>query len=141
MRQLSVVAALPARDGAGAAAVGHPATQSGFIVTEDSAYAEHVGRRVRLHRPGNGYLAWRLFDTLRAESYRASESAALIEKAGELWDWRKSTYSEGNGGQCVEVASATTRSWSGTPRPAGRALSVTADAWQRFTASLRKPSW
>jgi hypothetical protein len=27
----------------------------------------------------------RLFDSLRAESYRASESAALIEKAGALW--------------------------------------------------------
>ena len=30
--------------------------------------------------------------------------------------WRKSTYSDANGGQCVETASGQDRSWYGTPQ-------------------------
>ena len=53
-------------------------------------------------------------------------------------DWRKSTYSGTNGGQCVETATGrgvilvrdTTNRDFGT-------LAFTASAWARFTASLR----
>jgi Domain of unknown function (DUF397) len=52
--------------------------------------------------------------------------------------WRKSTYSDGNGGACVEVADGheaviirDTKDRDGTT------LSIPTAAWQRFAASLR----
>jgi hypothetical protein len=53
-------------------------------------------------------------------------------------DWRKSSYSNDNGGNCVETASGagvilvrdTTNRDSGT-------LAFSAEAWAQFTASLR----
>jgi hypothetical protein len=51
--------------------------------------------------------------------------------------WRKSTYS-GNGGQdCVEVAGNGTVLIRDTANRDGVTLSVPADAWAKFTASLR----
>jgi hypothetical protein len=53
-------------------------------------------------------------------------------------DWRKSSYSGSNGGSCVETASG-----SGvilvrdTTDRDGLTLSVPANAWQRFTDSIR----
>ena len=55
-----------------------------------------------------------------------------------MGDWRKSTYSDGNGGQCVEVASDDAVLVRDTQDRQGATLSVTAIAWLRFTASLRK---
>jgi hypothetical protein len=55
-------------------------------------------------------------------------------------DWRKSTYSDANGGACVETASD---SGNGvimvrdTTSRDGVTLSVPAEAWKRFTATLR----
>jgi len=52
--------------------------------------------------------------------------------------WRKSTYSDGNGGECVELASD-----SGvilvrdTTNRIGATLSVPAAAWRRFTDALK----
>jgi hypothetical protein len=52
--------------------------------------------------------------------------------------WRKSTYSDANGGQCLETATA-----SGlilvrdTTNRDGTTLSVPAAAWQRFTDALK----
>lgn len=63
----------------------HPATQSGFVVADGAAYAEHVvGWYVYTDEETVTFLA-RLFDTLRGECYRVSESMAIIQKAGELW--------------------------------------------------------
>lgn len=53
-------------------------------------------------------------------------------------DWRKSSYSDANGGSCVEAASGsgvilvrdTTNRYGGT-------LEFSAEAWQAFVASLR----
>jgi Domain of unknown function (DUF397) len=53
-------------------------------------------------------------------------------------DWRKSSYSDSNGGDCVETASG-----SGvilvrdTTDRDGGTLSFSAEAWGTFTASLR----
>ena len=53
-------------------------------------------------------------------------------------DWRKSTYSGANGGDCVETASG-----SGvvlvrdTTDRGGLTLSVTAGAWRAFLGTLR----
>jgi transcriptional regulator with XRE-family HTH domain len=65
-------------------AIAHPATASGFVIADDSAYAEHVasGSVYRADTPSN--LAM-MFDTLRGECYRVSESLAMIERLGRLW--------------------------------------------------------
>jgi hypothetical protein len=51
-------------------------------------------------------------------------------------DWRKSSYSGANGGQCVEVASGTAIQVRDTADRDGATLTFTASAWQEFTASL-----
>jgi hypothetical protein len=66
-------------------AAAHPATQSGFMVTDSAAYTEHVIGGYTYTEPETVIRLARLFDTLRAECYRASESAAIIRKAGALW--------------------------------------------------------
>ena len=55
-----------------------------------------------------------------------------------MGDWRKSTYSDGNGGSCVEVADddAVVLVRDTTDRD-GATITVSAAGWQRFTASLR----
>jgi Domain of unknown function (DUF397) len=55
-------------------------------------------------------------------------------------DWRKSTYSDANGGACVETASD---SGNGailvrdTTNRDGETLAFTAETWASFTSSLR----
>ena len=52
--------------------------------------------------------------------------------------WRKSTYSDANGGQCLETASADGAILvRDTTDRAGATLSVPAAAWQRFTQTLK----
>ena len=52
--------------------------------------------------------------------------------------WRRSSYSGNNGGQCVEVADAAPVILvRDTKNRAGQTLAFTAEAWQRFAASLR----
>jgi hypothetical protein len=52
-------------------------------------------------------------------------------------NWRKSSYSDANGGQCVEVASEDAILVRDTANRAGPVLSVPAQAWQRFADTLR----
>jgi hypothetical protein len=52
--------------------------------------------------------------------------------------WRKSTYSDGNGGECVELASAAgTILVRDTADRAGATLTVTAQAWRDLLTRLR----
>lgn len=52
--------------------------------------------------------------------------------------WRKSTYSDGNGGDCVELASDTGAILvRDTTNRDGATLAFTAQAWQEFTDRLR----
>jgi len=53
-------------------------------------------------------------------------------------DWRKSTYSDANGGACVEVASAACAVLvrDTTDRDGGM-LTFTASAWQAFMGSIK----
>ena len=63
----------------------HPANESGFILADNAAYAEHVaGGFVYTDEQIFSSLAAR-FDSLRAESRRASESRVLIERMTEIW--------------------------------------------------------
>jgi len=66
-------------------AVAHPATQSGLMVAGDAAYAEHVAGGYVFTDQETVISIERLFDTLRGECYRVSESLAIIGKAAELW--------------------------------------------------------
>ena len=53
-------------------------------------------------------------------------------------DWRKSTYSEGNGGSCVEAASnSSVIMVRDTTDRDGVTLSLPAAAWRRFTDALK----
>jgi hypothetical protein len=85
MAHLADVASLPNVTLQILPAVAHPATQSGFMVADNAAYTEHVLGGLVFTEPETVTSLARLFDTLRAESYRASESAAIIRRAGALW--------------------------------------------------------
>ena len=52
-------------------------------------------------------------------------------------NWRKSTYSGDNGGECVEVATAGTVLVRDTADRSGPMLTFTAEAWRAFTAAIR----
>jgi transcriptional regulator with XRE-family HTH domain len=85
MRHLSHVAKLPHVTLTVMPAVIHPGNESGFVMTDSAAYAEHVaGGYTFTEEETVTALAMR-FDTLRAESYRASESLALIERMTGVW--------------------------------------------------------
>ncbi len=52
--------------------------------------------------------------------------------------WRKSTYSDGNGGDCVELASdGGSILVRDTTNRDGATLAFTAQVWQEFTRRLR----
>jgi hypothetical protein len=52
-------------------------------------------------------------------------------------DWRKSSYSSGSGGQCVEVASAEGVAVRDTANRQGATLTFPAESWQTFLDTLR----
>jgi hypothetical protein len=55
-----------------------------------------------------------------------------------IGNWRKSTYSSGNGGECVELASGEDAVLvRDTTDRGGAVLSIPAEAWERFTAGLK----
>ncbi len=85
LRHLAAVAALPHVTLQILPAIAHPANAGGFIVADGAAWCEHVaGGYVFTSTEMVSSLNLR-FDSLRAESYRASESASLIDRMGELW--------------------------------------------------------
>ena len=52
-------------------------------------------------------------------------------------NWRKSSYSVSNGGECVEVATAGDVLVRDTADRNGPMLTFTAEAWRAFTAAIR----
>jgi hypothetical protein len=55
-----------------------------------------------------------------------------------MGNWRKSTYSDANGGNCIETANAGSAVMiRDTTDRGGFALSVPADAWTVFLSTLR----
>ncbi len=52
-------------------------------------------------------------------------------------NWRKSSHSGSNGGECVEVATAGAVLVRDTADRGGPVLAFTADAWRAFTATIR----
>ena len=52
-------------------------------------------------------------------------------------NWRKSSYSGSNGGECVEVAATGAVLVRDTADRSGLVLRFTAEAWRAFTAAIR----
>jgi transcriptional regulator with XRE-family HTH domain len=84
MRQLAAIAAMPDITIQVLPAVAHPANASGFVIADDATWCEHVVGGFVYGDQTVGALQ-RLFDTLRSESYRASETAALLERMARTW--------------------------------------------------------
>ena len=80
LRRLLEVAAMPRVAVQVLPAVARPANASGLIVADDAVWCEHLaGGYAFTDKETVSALTFR-FGSLRSESYRASESAALIER-------------------------------------------------------------
>jgi Domain of unknown function (DUF5753) len=85
MRHLLAVGARPQVTLTVMPAIAHAANASGFVLADDAAWCEHLAAGGAYTDPNIVSALSVRFDSLRAESYRASESAAMIGKAGQLW--------------------------------------------------------
>jgi transcriptional regulator with XRE-family HTH domain len=85
MRHLLAVAARPQVTLTVMPAIAHAANASGFVLADDAAWCEHLAAGGVYTDPQIVSALASRFDSLRAESYRASQSATMIAKAGELW--------------------------------------------------------
>ncbi|MCB5178293.1 DUF397 domain-containing protein [Streptomyces antimicrobicus] len=66
-------------------------------------------------------------------SYSGGEGGECVEVA---YAWRKSSYSGGSGGECVEVAACpTTIHVRDSKNPAGPRLNVSPEAWTAFVSA------
>ncbi len=86
MGYLLDLAALPNVTLAVLPAVGHPASASELVIADHAAtYTEYIGGGVVLIEPDRVSGQERVFNAIRAECYRASESATIVRKAREIW--------------------------------------------------------
>jgi hypothetical protein len=83
MRQLAGMVAMPDITLQIIPAIAHPANASGFLIA-DAAWCEHVADGF-IYTDQTVRTLLRLFDTLRSESYLASETAALLERTAQTW--------------------------------------------------------
>jgi transcriptional regulator with XRE-family HTH domain len=85
LRLLLEVAAMPGVTVQVLPAIAHPATNGELILADDSAYVENlVGGAVLTGETASSMMS--VFDSLRGECYRVSESMALIERLAEAWE-------------------------------------------------------
>jgi hypothetical protein len=54
-----------------------------------------------------------------------------------MGNWRKSTHSDANGGDCIEVASTNLIMVRDSNDCDGAILAVSAEAWRKFTKSVK----
>jgi hypothetical protein len=128
MRYLLSVAAMPRVTVQVLPAVAHPAGSSGFLLADESAWVEHVVGGFVYTGETVSSLS-RLFNSLRGEIPRVGVGSPVGKDVRAMGDWRKSSYSNANGGDCVEVADkAGAILVRDTKNRAGTTLSVDADA-------------
>src|SRR5690348_14456817 len=97
MRHLLEVAALPNVTLQILPAVANPGVTSGFVIADESAYAEHVaGGFVYTGEAVAGLM--RIFDNLRTEAYRGSESLRILEGMAEAWSGGSPAFPEPTAG-------------------------------------------
>jgi transcriptional regulator with XRE-family HTH domain len=76
-------------------AVAHPATASELIIADNSAaYAEHLAAGGVYTEPVTIAHLERIFTSIHAECYRASDSAAIIRKAEQVWTGERALTAE-----------------------------------------------
>jgi hypothetical protein len=85
MGHLAEVAAMPNVTITVMPLVAHPANVSGFVVTDGAALCEHMRGSYVFTEPETVTGLERVFDTLRSECRKASESMALIKEMRETW--------------------------------------------------------
>jgi Domain of unknown function (DUF397) len=68
---------------------------------------------------------------------KSSYSSGVQGECVEVGTWRKSSYSSGGQSQCVEVAAASAVLVRDTTNREGCTLSVPAPAWSAFLATIR----
>jgi transcriptional regulator with XRE-family HTH domain len=85
MRRLFEVAAMPNVTLQILPAIAHPAGASGFVIADEAAYTEHIAGGLVYPTGETVSALMRIFDTLRGECYRVSESAALLERWADQW--------------------------------------------------------
>lgn len=66
-------------------AVAHPVNASGFLMSYSAVWIEHAAGGFTHTDEETVSAPAEHFDTLRSESYRASESAALTERLAGTW--------------------------------------------------------
>lgn len=79
------IAAMPAVTLQVMRAVEHPVNNSGMMIADSAAWCEHSAAGYVFTDPETVRRLALRFDTLRAESYRASESTALIRRLTDIW--------------------------------------------------------
>jgi transcriptional regulator with XRE-family HTH domain len=85
LRHLAEVATMPRVIVQVLPAVAHPVNASGFLLADDAAWIEHTVSGYVFTDPKTVTGLALRFDTLRAESFRASETRALLERTAALW--------------------------------------------------------
>jgi transcriptional regulator with XRE-family HTH domain len=85
MRHLAEIAALPNVTVQVLPAVANPGATSGFVIADEAAYTEHIAGGLVYPTGETVSALMRIFDTLRGECYRVSESAALLERLADQW--------------------------------------------------------
>ncbi|MET9656718.1 DUF397 domain-containing protein [Streptomyces sp. NPDC006510] len=77
--------------------------------------------------------------TWRKSSYSNGDGGNCLEVAEEFARWRKSSYSNGDGGDCLEVADGHQDlvPVRDSKRPEGPVLVVPASAWTPFVESVK----
>jgi transcriptional regulator with XRE-family HTH domain len=85
VRRLAEIAAMPLVTLTVMPAIAHAANASGFVLADDAAWCEHMAAGGVYTDPQIVNRLAQRFDSLRAESYRASESLAMIDRMAELW--------------------------------------------------------
>jgi hypothetical protein len=86
MNRLAEMASLPNVTLQVLPAIAHPASASELIIADNNAaYAEHLAAGGVYTEEETVTRLEMIFATIRGESYRVSESAAIITRAGELW--------------------------------------------------------
>ncbi|MEV6975581.1 Scr1 family TA system antitoxin-like transcriptional regulator [Kitasatospora sp. NPDC093806] len=125
-----------------------------FVTAPDGKsrlYSESLDQGHFIEEPREVQRRLLAYDRLLADALSPSESAALVSSVREgLLNmtrtgpstskamWRKSSYSDNNGGNCIEVAGGRpTRLVRDSKDPEGPVLSFRAPAWQSFVDAVR----
>jgi hypothetical protein len=85
LRHLLDIAAMPGVTLQVMRTVEHPLNNSGMMIADNGAWCEHSAAGYVFTDPETVRRLSMRFDTLRAESYRASESTALIRRLTDIW--------------------------------------------------------